>query len=191
MSIFAGFDAGISSPGLGVVTRLPAGYRLEAHRVVRTKPRDTLEARCRLIFQAIAEVLTTWHPLALVIEEQRGAQVGAFQRGQFNADNSKTLVTVGVAMGAAFAYGIPVVLLTPKRGKLAVCGPKMGNADKKQVQDAVFRITGAKVPQDAADATAFAIAGSQLHPTERVRRQMAEPSRGRRPTSHRRPAAAG
>lgn len=166
----AGFDPGITSPGIALVTRLSVGYQLDEHRVVRTKTKDHDLDRYHQIFRAVAEVLTKWHPVALVIEEQRGAQVGAFKSGQFNGDNSKTLIVVGAAMGAAFAYGVNVVMVRPQGAKIAVLGPKMGNADKKQVQAAVLAITGAQVPQDAADAVALAIAGAQLEPSERVRK---------------------
>jgi len=159
-----GFDCGITSPGLGVITRLATGYRLDAHRVVRTKASEPLEARCHRIWQALSSAIAQWRPALVAVEEQAGAQVGAYKRGDFNADNSKTIMTVGLALGAAFAYGIDVTLIKPQRAKIAVCGPKMSRADKREVQAAVERITGVRVPQDAADAVANAIAAAQMIP---------------------------
>jgi Holliday junction resolvasome RuvABC endonuclease subunit len=158
--IIAGFDPGITSPGIGLIRPVSGGFELLFHKVVRTKSTDPLRERLNKIFRELSTVLVQNKVDGLAIEEQRGAQVGAFKAQEFNADNSKTLLTVGVAIGCALAYGVPWLFVRPQESKCAVLGRKKGSAEKAEVQAAILRLTGVKVPQDAADAGAHAIAGS-------------------------------
>lgn len=161
--LFAGFDPSITAAGIALVRRVPNGYELVDARVVRTSASDTIVERCTAIWRALSAVLREGYPQRLTIEEQHGPQVGAYERGEFNADNSKTIVTVGLAMGCALAYGVPVVIMSPQQAKIAVLGKGGGHAEKSVVQAAVMRVTRApkRIAQDAADAVALAIAGAQ------------------------------
>lgn len=177
--IYVGFDPGITSPGIGVVTPVSGAFRLLHHKVVRTKSSDSLRVRLAQIWQELSSVLNRFQVDGLAIEEQQGAQVGAWKKQEFNADNSKTLLTVGVAQGCAMAYGVPWLFVRPQESKVAVLGPKKGSAEKSEVQAAVLSLTGVQVPQDAADAIAHAIAGSR-HPLEDWRDVIREPKAKRR-----------
>lgn len=164
--VVLGVDPGITSPGLSVVRRKPnGGYEVLHHKVVRTKKGDSTKApihlRCRGLWDELESAVRKHRPALIVLEEQQGAQVGAQRRGDFNSNNGKTLVTVGVVIGIGYAYGVPLLGVTPQQSKIALLGKGNGSADKKTVQAAVRRLTGKDIPQDAADATAIAIFGHQ------------------------------
>lgn len=162
MTVFAGFDPGIGSPAVAVIRRLARGYELLAAKTLRTSPKDTLEERLAAIWAGLSPVLRELHPGELGIERQAGAQVGAWERGEFNGDNSKTLWTCGVAFGCAVAYGVVPVIIDPKRAKIAVLGKGAGSAEKRVVRDRIQAMMGAaKLTLDASDAVALAIAVSQ------------------------------
>ena len=160
-----GFDPGIASPGLALVGRKVGGYKLLAHRVIRTTPTKNRQPspteRYDMIIDALCEMIITHRPTELVIEEQAGVQAGAFKQKIKNANNSKTMVVVGLARAVARVYRVPVFEVRPQRAKLAVCGPKSSSAKKSEVQTAVSRLIGQTIPQDASDAAALAVARFQ------------------------------
>jgi crossover junction endodeoxyribonuclease RuvC len=160
--VVASFDPSIGSAGVSAVRRAARGYDLLEARTVRTSADDPLEQRARVLWDALAALVRRHHATVLVIEQQAGAQVGAWEREEFNADNSKTVTTVGLALGVAFAYGARPLLLSPQQAKIAVLGRGNAHADKHRVREMVRRITGArKITLDASDAVALAIAGAQ------------------------------
>ncbi|HLD18228.1 MAG TPA: crossover junction endodeoxyribonuclease RuvC [Patescibacteria group bacterium] len=84
----------------------------------------------------------------------------------FVTKNQKTAMRVSEARGVvlllAAQLGIPVVELTPNQVKSAVCGD--GRADKAGVQRMVkrlFNLSKIPKPDDAADALAIALAGTE------------------------------
>lgn len=171
----AAMDPGISTPGFAVVTRGPSSYQCP-YRVLdsdsmHTTPEDgDLAERCSVIWDALSLLLRVHTPDLLAIEEQANTSAGAWREGRFSADNSKTHVTVGLAIGCARAYRVPVMLIRPQTVKVAVCGKGGANAKKQQVQEAVFRLTGQRVAQARADAIAIGIAGAQRWQLEKNRR---------------------
>ncbi len=171
---FAGFDPGVTNPAVACVRRTATGYELLAAKTARTKPSDPLELRLRVIWELVSSLIRSFQPAVLGIERQAGAQVGAWRNQEFNADNSKTLWTCGVALGAALAYGAEPRILDPKTAKIAVLGKGYGNADKKTVQAWCEAITGAKLSQAAADAVALAIAASQRETANGVHARASE-----------------
>lgn len=164
-AVAAGFDPGMS-PGIAAVTRTANGYQLLHAGTLRTTASQPFEQRCAYIFRHLSLLLRTHSPSILAIEDQRGVQAGLRMRGadgrEVHAGSSKTLIMVGLAIGCAEAYGVPWCLVQPKRVKIAVLGKGHGSAEKKQVQAAIEAITGKRVAQDAADASAIAIAGAQF-----------------------------
>lgn len=164
--IVVGFDTGIVAAGLACVELGAANPRLVAQQRVATAAKDPIEARLAKIWHALARLILVHRPLVLGIEEQSGAQAGAFKRGDFNVDNSKTMMVAGLAVGCALAYGIPVVWVKPQAAKLAVTGKGGRSADKHQVKRAVAAICQvdvAELTEAGADAAAVAIAAGRLH----------------------------
>lgn len=162
----AGFDPSITAAGLAVIERrgaeLPQVLELAT---IRTESADPIEQRYRTIFDAVGRRVREHHIELVAIEEQRQAQLGAMQRGEFNYDNSKTLIALGAAIGAAFAYGAEIVFVAPQTVKVAVLGKGGGRATKQQVKDAVRALIARagikRFSADAADALATAIAGER------------------------------
>lgn len=158
----AGFDPGIAAAGLAVVSRIPDRYVHVTSTCVRTKPADSLVVRCDKIWDALSRILRQQMPDVLVVEEQASAQQGAWKRGEHSADNSKTHVTVGLALGCARAYRVPVLLLRRQTVLVSVLGPGHGrSAEKRDVQDRIEMLLGVRLAQAQSDAAANAIAGCQ------------------------------
>lgn len=163
---FISFDPGIGSPGLVVLEQDDQGsLSLLHHQVIRTKSSEPLTKRLKTIWAALSKSVIDWRPDWFVIEEQRSVQAGKFQKKEFNADNSKTILTVGVAMGAAMAYGVQFAEIRTQTAKLLATGNR--SASKHDVQAAVKRRLGIELPQDSADAAANGIAFASLSPVER------------------------
>lgn len=141
----------------------PRPRLLAAKRLCAGDTALPIERRLLRIWDALALMLREHHPVCLAIEEQTGAQVGAWARGEFRADNSKTMVCVGMAVGCALAYGVPVAWVKPQAAKIGVCGRGGRSADKHQVKRAVAALVGHELPEAAADAVAIAIAAGRLH----------------------------
>lgn len=157
----AGFDPGIAAAGLGAVRRDPDRYRVIEAKCVRTKASDSLADRCGKIWDALSLLFRTHTPDVLTIEEQQGAQAGAYREGDFNSDNSKTHVTVGLAIGCGRAYRVPVLVIGPRTLNVAVLGTGNANADKHQVQRAIELLCGVRLAQAQADAVKIAIGGAK------------------------------
>lgn len=161
--VVAGFDPGITSPAITCTRRKPGGgYEYVDHAVIRTNTSDRDLDRYDQIFDEVSRLLIVHRPSLFVLEEQRTTQVGKQRDGEFNANNGKTLIVFGAALGAARAYRIPREEVHPKRVKIAVLGKGNGAADKKQVQAIVEKVLGKKLPQDAADAAAMSIYGHRI-----------------------------
>ena len=167
--IFAGGDPSITAFGLAIAERrggaLPRVIELETIRTTTDLPDPE---RYHVIFNRVGRVIREHHVQLFAIEEQRGVQVGKWQRQQsegvqIKADNTKTLIAVGAALGAAFAYGADVVFVQPQSVKVAVLGPGSRTASKEQVAarlEAMIRAAGIKrFSKDASDALAIAITG--------------------------------
>lgn len=145
-----GVDPGVANLGLAVVARRDRRAVLRWARTVRT-PSDLDEAqRLRLVAEAVREAIAEHRPEGVAIERV------AWNRNQVSA----LLVAraTGAVMVVAAEAGLPVEEYAPSEVKSAITG--LGNADKRQVQQALERIHGLRdVPRqpDAADAVAVAL----------------------------------
>ena len=168
----AGFDPGIAAAGLAGVRRVPGQDLHVASECIRTKPADSLVQRCDKIWDGLSAFLRKHTPDVLVVEEQATASAGKWVKaGGYNADNSKTHVTVGLAIGCARAYRVPVMVIRRQTILVAVLGPGRGrSAEKHEVQRAVEFLLGVRLAQAQADAAACAIAGAQRWQLEQIKR---------------------
>lgn len=161
--IVVGVDPSIAACGIAAVDRAPR--KILHLETVRSDTDSTDAARFQHIYARICTVLRATRARAIVVEEQRRVQAGAHGRGEFNANNSKTMVVFGLACAAAWAHGFPVFVVTPQQAKNAVLGKGNGNAKKPQVKAAVLRMLGpdaGRFSADAADAVAIACAVSMF-----------------------------
>ena len=136
--------------GFGVVDSDKGKNRLVKCGVITTPAHTQLSSRLNSIYLDLMELIATFKPEAIAIEEL------------FFNTNITTGISVAQARGvillACYQSGVPVYEYTPLQVKQAVCG--YGRAEKKQVMDMVRRILNLQDvprPDDAADAVAIAL----------------------------------
>jgi crossover junction endodeoxyribonuclease RuvC len=145
-----GVDPGVARLGLAVVIGSGRSPRLKWAGCVRTSPAMQEAERLAILARAVRGAIVEHRPSAVSIERV------AWNRNQVSALHVAR--ATGVVMAAAAELGLPVEEYGPNEVKVAVTGA--GNADKRQVQDALARIHGLRdVPADpdAADAVAVAL----------------------------------
>lgn len=145
-----GIDPGIATVGFGVVDHNKGKDEYVTCGVITTPAHTQLSYRLDQIYNDINELLDTFNPDAVSIEEL------------FFNTNITTGISVahgrGVILLSVYQHSIPVFEYTPLQVKQAVVG--YGRAEKNQVIDMVKRIlqmNNAPKPDDAADAVALAL----------------------------------
>src|SRR5664280_1693410 len=160
-----GIDCGGEYTGYGVVEQDDEG---SLHHLcsgaIRLLPREPLELRLKKICEKLTEIIATYAPEQVAIEDV------------FYAVNVKSALKLGhvrgVAMLAAAQAGLQVVAYSPLSIKSAVVG--YGKAEKCQVQVMVARLLDLPAPPEPPDvADALAIAICHLHTAGTLRRQHA------------------
>jgi crossover junction endodeoxyribonuclease RuvC len=158
-----GVDPGLTRLGLAAVARRGADTELVFAATVAT-PTDLAEpSRLRQLHEAVRDAIAEHRPGSVAIERV------AWNRNQRSA--MQVARATGVVLLAAAEAGLEVEEYGPLEVKMAVTG--QGNADKRQVRDALARfhgLHGVPAEPDAADAVAVAL----CHLTQsRLRRRMA------------------
>ena len=146
-----GIDPGSRVTGFGVIDVSGARVSYVASGCVRTTD-GTLPERLKTIYEGIAEVVRSYQPLEMAIENV------------FMQKNAASALKLGQARGAAICavitQAVDVHEYSPTQIKQAVVG--RGHADKAQVQHMVTALL--KLPEppqaDAADALACALCHS-------------------------------
>ena len=148
MGRILGLDPGSRLTGFGVIDVVKGKGIYVASGNIQATATD-LATRLKSIFDGVVEVVNTYHPTELAVE-----QVFMYR----NADSALKLGQArGAALCAAMTVGLLVAEYMPSRVKQAVVG--RGNATKEQVQYMVRLLLDlSKVPgPDAADALAVAL----------------------------------
>lgn len=145
-----GIDPGIATVGFGVIRAEGGRHTLVRCGAITTKAGLRLAVRLRQIYYDMLQLIDTFHPDAIAIEEL------------FFNTNLTTGISVahgrGVAILAGEERGVPMFEYTPLQIKQAVSG--YGRADKKQMMRMVQQLLGLEKPakpDDASDALAVAI----------------------------------
>lgn len=145
-----GIDPGLATVGFSIVDSDKNIMKLVTCGVISTPAHTSLSSRLDRIFCDMNELISTFRPDVMSIEEL------------FFNTNTTTGIAVaharGVILLAAYQAGVRVFEYTPLQVKQAVVG--YGRAEKNQVIDMVRRILNlpsAPKPDDAADAVALAI----------------------------------
>ena len=148
--IILGIDPGLAIVGWGVIEYRNTRFRTVAYGSIQTPAGMRTEERLKAIFEGMNELISTYRPEAVAVEEL------------FFTNNITTGIRVAEARGvillSAELGGVPVQEYTPPQVKQAVVG--YGRADKRQVIAMVTRILGLEKPpkpDDTADALAIAI----------------------------------
>lgn len=145
-----GIDPGVAIVGFGVIESEQSAQSLVRCGVITTPAHTPLSSRLNSIYVDLTELIATFQPDAIAIEEL------------FFNTNITTGISVAQARGvillACYQSGVPVFEYTPLQVKQAVVG--YGRAEKAQVMDMVKRILhlqNVPRPDDAADAVAIAL----------------------------------
>jgi crossover junction endodeoxyribonuclease RuvC len=149
-SCVLGVDPGLANVGLAIVARRDRTTTLVWAEAIRTHADAEESGRLHLLAEAVTRAISEHRPDAVAIERI------AWNRNQVSA--LQVARATGAIMVAAAQAGVGVQEYGPNEVKIAVTGA--GNADKRQVRDALVRIHGLRqVPEqpDAADAVAVAL----------------------------------
>ena len=148
--IILGIDPGIATVGFGVIKAEGSVQQVVRYGAVTTPAGLRLSVRLRQIHSDICELIDTFRPDAIAIEQL------------FFNTNITTGIAVahgrGVIILAGEEKGVPMFEYTPLQVKLAIAG--YGRAEKKQMMEMVRRmldLESVPKPDDAADALAIAI----------------------------------
>lgn len=121
-----------------------------AYGHIETEKTKLMSERLEEIYTNITEIIHTYTPTELAIEEL------------FYFKNAKTVISVaqarGVILQTCFHHKITIFEYTPLQIKQSLTG--YGRANKKQIQDAVksvLKLSETPKPDDTADAIAVAI----------------------------------
>jgi crossover junction endodeoxyribonuclease RuvC len=156
-----GIDCGVDRTGYGVIESDGRTHRLLVAGVIRTSPRDPLEARLLQIAEGLREAISLHAPVSAAVEEV------------FHAVNVKTALKLahvrGIALLVVAEAGLVMGEYSPLEVKSSVVG--YGRAEKHQVQMMVRSLLGldqAIESEDACDAVAVAICHANRQSTARL-----------------------
>ena len=147
-TVTIGFDPGLATTGYGVVRATQTGWEVVAGGVIRTKSKRPRPERLREICLEAQELVETYRPAGIAIEEV------------FFATNAQSAMRTSEARGVLLmaAADVPVRGYTPLQLKKRITG--YGKATKKQVQSMVQRLLclpELPKPDDMADGLALAL----------------------------------
>jgi crossover junction endodeoxyribonuclease RuvC len=150
-AIVLGVDPGLNISGYGVLEIVDLRVRIVEAGVVRSRPKDPLGQRLAEIHRGITDVLHTFQPTAMALENL----YSHYERPQ-------TAILMGHARGviclAAAQAQVPIAHYAATQVKKTLTGS--GRAPKSQVQWAIcreFGLTTVPEPPDVADALAIAL----------------------------------
>jgi crossover junction endodeoxyribonuclease RuvC len=148
--IILGIDPGFAIVGWGVIEYSGSRFKVLGYGSVETPAHIPMEERLVMINDGIKELIDTYHPDVMAVEEL------------FFNTNITTGIRVAEARGViimrAHSLGVKVFEYTPLQVKQAVVG--YGRAEKKQVISMVTRLLNLEKPpkpDDTADALAIAV----------------------------------
>lgn len=154
MTRVLGIDPGYGRCGFGVIELQGRDWKCLNHGVITSDAGLDFETRLLEIGRDVQELLDTFKPQALALEEL------------FFAKSTTTALQVaevrGVIQFLAAQRGVRVIGVKPNEVKVAITG--YGKADKRQVQEMVkviYKLSEIPKPDDAADALAIAYTGAQ------------------------------
>lgn len=148
--VILGIDPGLAIVGWGVIEYSGSRFKVIGYGSVETPAHTLTEERLFQINEGIAQLINTYHPDVMAVEEL------------FFNTNITTGIKVAEARGViimrAHALGVKIAEYTPLQVKQAVVG--YGRAEKKQVIAMVTRLLNLEKPpkpDDTADALAIAV----------------------------------
>lgn len=150
MAVFLGIDPGLSTVGFGVIEAQGEALRFIDCGIIKTSATTPFGERLLTIEKDLVELLDTFRPAAVGIEEL------FFTKNVTNA--LKVAHARGVILKKICEKGLPYFEFSPTQVKSDIAG--YGNAPKEQIQKMIQHLLGLSSipkPDDAADALAMAI----------------------------------
>lgn len=151
--IILGIDPGFARTGYGVIEEKNKNLRVLDYGCLSTPSGLVFEKRLKKIHDGLEEIIKKFRPDVCAVEKI------------FFCKNAKTAIDVGQARGViiftAAEKKLKILEFTPLQVKQFITG--YGKAEKQQVQKMIKILLGLKDiprPDDAADALALAIVGS-------------------------------
>ena len=145
-----GIDPGLAIVGYGVIDHVNGKFSTVAMGAIETPAGIDTEERLNMIYDDLNEVISTYQPDEVAIEEL------------FYHTNQKTVISVAEARGvillACRKARLNMAEYTPLQVKQSVVG--YGRAEKKQVMEMtriILKLEKIPRPDDAADALAIAV----------------------------------
>ena len=170
--VILGIDPGFAIVGFGILEADRNAQRLLRCGAITTPAGVPLPGRLRQIFEDMHQLLTTFRPDAMAVEEL------------FFNKNVTTGIGVAQARGvillAAEREGVPIFEYSPSQVKQAVAG--YGKAEKRQVMEMtrkLLRLSAVPKPDDAADAVAIALCHARSFTSRLSLLDSARPGSGR------------
>jgi len=152
MTLILGIDPGSRITGYGVVRDTGRGCEYVASGCIRTGSGE-LSDRLKMVFRGVSEVIQTYGPVTMGIEQV------------FMARNADSALKLGQARGAAIVAGaeagLQIAEYTATQVKQAIAGT--GGADKQQVQMMVMHLLKLIQKPQIDDSDALAIALCHAH----------------------------
>jgi crossover junction endodeoxyribonuclease RuvC len=152
-----GIDPGLNITGYAVIEPVAGRLTLVEAGMIRGCSRGDLAARLREVHEGVCDVVATFQPAAMAIEELYS-----------HYERPRTAILMGHARGviclAAALSNIPVLSYSATQIKRLLTGN--GRAPKSQVQRAIcheFGLAAPPEPPDVADAMAIALCHHFLH----------------------------
>lgn len=143
--LILGIDPGTATTGFGLVNLTKNGNEVVTWGLIETDKDLLKERRLNFIFEELLSLIELHKPDVFVFEKI------------FFATNAKTVIAVGQAQGvlllAAHKKGVEVAEYAPGTIKKMITGN--GRSNKKEVQEAVKKILGAKVHGEKGKKTHF------------------------------------
>tara|TARA_B100000029_G_C17395181_1_gene894926 strand:- start:281 stop:763 length:483 start_codon:yes stop_codon:yes gene_type:complete len=148
--IILGVDPGLTQTGFGLISIKEDHPKIIDFGVIQPNRNDTLSKRLHTIYIDMEEIIGTFSPTVLSIEDV------------FYGRNVKSALLLGQARGVAMLCAaknnMPVFEYSAKKVKQSVTGN--GNADKVQLQymiQQIFNLKSLPKPLDASDAIGIAL----------------------------------
>ncbi|MBI45068.1 MAG: crossover junction endodeoxyribonuclease RuvC [Candidatus Marinimicrobia bacterium] len=145
-----GIDPGLTKTGFGLISINKDIPKIIDFGIIQPNKNDTLSKRLHTIYIDMEELIATFSPTVLSIEDV------------FYGKNVKSALLLGQARGVAMLCAaknnIPVFEYSAKKVKQSVTGN--GNADKVQLQymiKQIFNLKNLPKPLDASDAVGIAL----------------------------------
>ena len=148
--IILGIDPGLTKTGFGLISIKEDEPKIIDFGIIQPNKNDTLSKRLYTIYLDMEELINTFSPTILSIEDV------------FYGRNVKSALLLGQARGVAMLCAaknnMPVFEYSAKKVKQSVTGN--GNADKVQLQymiKQIFSLKSLPKPLDASDAIGIAL----------------------------------